>query len=148
MKPIIPIISFLLLALVGCGTNTLNVTGTHVTGTKTTPDRFELYFDAMKPLATTPVVEYAVKKNKEGENDLILTVLRKAVKDPKSGVRRAEVTMIDDRRFAASMSYKLDVVPTNFIVNGKSAPFKIGSVLPPDDNQVIEEEEMEEQTES
>jgi len=148
MKPIIPIISFLLVALVGCGTNTIEQLKNTVQSYH--DDRLVIGFEAITPLATVPVVEYTVTRNAKGENDVVLTVLRKAAETPKIGVHRAEVTMEDDRRFSVSIPLE---TPTDYHVNlflGKKTLGSWGVPRPveqPLEEPVTEEGEVKEQTE-
>ena len=117
MKPIIPIISFLLLALVGCGTNTVEPLKITAMG-RPADDQYAIHFEAAEPLATAPMVEYSVAKNEKGENDFMLTFVKKVAEVPNPNVHYAEITVIDDRRFVTYFPLHNNT-PSNFFLDGK-----------------------------
>jgi hypothetical protein len=141
-KTIIPIISFLLLALVGCGKNV--VRPLNITGTATPDGQFVIDYEAFKPLPTPPVVEYTVTKDAEGVNNFVFTVLKKADSEtPKAGIFRAEVEMLDDRRFRASIALEDSDYPANFFPSRGIQISKPALVKPTEEEQIPEAEIQE-----
>jgi len=139
---IIPILPFLLLALVGCGTNTVEPLRRTLSAFH--DDKHVEYFETTKPLVAVPVVEYTVTKNAKGENDVVMTVLKKAAETPKAGVLRAEVEMLDDRSFSASIPLKAPTdYPANFFLGDK--PIGRAAIVPKKDRVTEEESPVSEE---
>ena len=69
----------------------------------------------------------------------MMTVLKQADEEPKSGVHRAEVTMLDDRQFSASFPLAASDYPVNFFLEDK----QVGrtAIVPHKENQNTEPEE-------
>jgi len=126
MKPGIPVISFLLLllALVGCGTNTVEPLKITAMG-RPAGDQYAIHFETPEPLTMAPVVEYTVTKNEKGENDFMLNVVKKAAQASNPDAHHAEMTVMDDRRFIAYFPLHNNT-PSNFFLGGR----QIGGTRP------------------
>jgi hypothetical protein len=119
-KNLLPIFSFLLLTLVGCGKNEVELS-VEPFGL-TTADPYVVKFTTKKPLAVTPIVEYTVTKNGDVD-EYMLMPLKKADVPPKAGVRRAEVSRIDDRRFSVEIPAESSLQnPSMFFFNHNRIP--------------------------
>ena len=120
-KAIIPMVSLLLLALVGCGTNTIGDSLIVTATASGRPDdyHYAIHFETTKPLAMEPIVEYIKTKNEAGENNVVLTVLKNATESPKSDVRRAKVAMAGERHFEVMLPLEKSDFPVNFFLGRK-----------------------------
>ena len=124
---ILSVLSLLLLTLIGCG-NVVHPLSAEMLDCF--DDRVVAEFSTKNPLAKIPVAEYTITKDEKGENKLVMIILRQAAGKPKSGVYRAEVTMLDGHRFAVSIPLKespdrpvsLDY-PINLVADAKQGGF-------------------------
>jgi hypothetical protein len=120
---ILSVLSLLLLTLIGCEKNVVELSGRKdltIMG-----DCCVITLTAAMPLAAIPTVEYTVTNNAEGENEYRLTVLKKAdANTPKADRHRAEVSKFDDHRFTVTIPMENPYSkPTRFFLNGDESAF-------------------------
>ena len=127
IKTTVLLLSFMLLTLVGCGTNTIGLSSPP--SVRVTSDGFIVTFTTAKPLAALPTVEYTIATDMngttivKGENTVNLTVLKTATTElPQAGVYRADVIKLDDHRFSVTIPLKEEgggYPRTHAFLNGK-----------------------------
>ena len=128
----VPVLSFLLLALAGCGKNSLSSSDWKMS--LASSDGCTITFTIAKQLAEIPVVEYTITTDAEGKNKVNLVLLKKAITEvSKHGVYRADVSRLDDHRFSVKIPLGdgAGYPVTHFFVDGKPLDAWASAVVNP-----------------
>ena len=81
--------------------------------------QYSIHFETTKPFEANPIAEYTLTKNTKGENNVVLSVLKRTTETPKPGVHRAKVIMTDNRHFEVRIPLEESDSPANFFLGRK-----------------------------
>ena len=150
MKTTLPILSFLLMALVGCGKNGEDFIELAKRRDLTVANPYVIRLAALYPLSADPVVEYTVTKNADGVNEYRLFVLKKAASEtPKIGRHPAKVSRFDEHNFTVTIPVeKPHENSAHFYFNSEETPSTGYGIAPckPVKEKLVHEEESESST--